>query len=253
MDDNKAKVSLNKDDITQTPGTTPAPAPATGVTPAAPSKQKRHVSIKAIGLVILIAAVIGLAIFGVLKLMQWRNNGARFAEALSEQIGVSPETAQKYAHITLQNASEFACVNQAAEQYKYLYESQRTVTVSGVKIPQWVIYVGEKNDTVTDIQYYDYAQLQKYGSGVKTNAHVDASGIINGMDPAAVQTYVGFKPLRIVYTNKSMEESYKYYYKDANTGNTVSYILHVTYEDNLAVNVTEEENQFILNVLMLPQ
>ncbi len=212
---------------------------------------KRHISIKAIGLVVLIAAVIGLAIFGVLKLMQWRNDGARFAAALSEQIGVSPETAQKYAHITLQNASEYACINQAAEQYKYLYESKRSVTVSGVKIPQWVIYVGEKNGTVTDVQYYNYAQLQKYGSGVNTKAHVDASGITTGMDPAAVQTYVGFQPLRISYTNGSKEEAYKYYYKDANTGNTVSYILKVTYEDDLAVKVTEEENQFILAVLML--
>lgn len=235
MDDINVKVNLNKEEDN--------PEPA--------KKVKRHVSFKAIGLVIVIVAVIGLAIFGVIKLMQWRNNGARFAEALSEQIGVSPETAQKYAHITLENASEFACVNQAAEQYKYLYESQRTVTVSGVKIPQWVIYVGEKNNTVTDIQYYDYAQLQKYGTGVKTSAHVDAAGVTPGMDSAAVQTYIGFKPLRTSYTNTGKEEAYKYYYKDANTGNTVSYILHVTYNDNLAVQATEEENQFILDVLML--
>ncbi len=242
MEDINVKVDLNKGQ--SVPETQPDSQP-----PA--KRHRRRMSAKAVLLIIVIVAVIGLAIFGVLKLMQWRNNGARFAEALSEQIGVSPETAQKYAHITLENASEFACINQAAAEYKYLYESQRTVTVSGVKIPQWVIYVGEKNNAVTDVQYYNYAQLQKYGSGVKTSGHVEAAGITAGMEPSAVQTYIGFLPLRTAYTNDSKEEAYKYYYKDANTGNTVSYILRVTYEDNVAVKVTEEENQFILSVLTL--
>lgn len=215
------------------------------------STGKRRISVQAIALIAAIVLVIALAIFGVLKFMEWRNNGARYAEALAEQIGVSPATAQKYAHITLENASQFACVNIAAEEYKYLYESGRTVTVSGVKIPEWVIYVGENNDTVTDVQYYNYAQLQKFGNGIKTAAHVDASGITMGMDSAAVQTYVGFKPLRVAYTSAGKEEAYKYYYKDANTGNTVSYVLYVNYVDNAAVSATEKENQFIVSVLML--
>ncbi|MBP0973898.1 MAG: hypothetical protein J5851_08340 [Oscillospiraceae bacterium] len=215
------------------------------------TKPKRHISFKAIGIVVLAIAVIGLIIFGVIKLFQWRNDGAKFAETLSEQIGVSAETAQKYAHITLENASQYACVNQVAGDYKYLYESKRSVTVSGVKIPQWVIYVGETNGIVSDIRYYDYAQLQKYGSGVKVSAHVDPAGVTAGMDPAAVQSYTGFKPLRVSYTVGSMEEAYKYYYKDANTGNTVSYIMRVTYENGAATAVTEEENQFILSVLTI--
>ncbi|MCR4644253.1 MAG: hypothetical protein K5695_02455 [Oscillospiraceae bacterium] len=236
MEDNQEKVDLKK---------------AHAQSDEQKTKPKRHISIKAIGIVVLAIAVIGLIIFGVIKLFQWRNDGAKFAGTLSEQIGVSAETAQKYAHITLENASQYACVNQVAGDYKYLYESKRSVTVSGVKIPQWVIYVGEKNGIVTDINYYDYAQLQKFGSGVKVSAHVDPAGVIAGMDPATVQTYTGFKPLRVSYTVGGMEEAYKYYYKDANTGNTVSYILRVNYENGLAVSATEEENQFILSVLTI--
>lgn len=212
---------------------------------------KRRLSLKAVGIIVGILAVIALVLLGVFTWMQWNNDGARYAERLSEQIGVSPETAQKYAHLTLDNASKFACVNLAAEDYAYIYESKQTVEVSGVTVPQWVIYLKEDDKILTNVEFYNYVQLDTYGTGVKTSAHVEKNGIILGMTPEEVQQYTGFAPLCRSYSNKGMREAYKYYYKDENTGNTVSYILYVNYEEGQAVSASEKENQFILPLLML--
>lgn len=216
-------------------------------------KPKRKISNRArVVLIVLgVILVLGLVGFGVFKILQWRNDGERYAARLSEQIGVSPETAQKYAHITLANASEFASVNAAAEEYPYIYESKKTVKVSGVSIPEWVIYLSEVNNTLTEVVYYNYNQLQKFGNGVKTKGHIEHNGITMGMTPEAVQAYIGFAPLRMYYSNEGLQEAYKYYYKDQNTGNTVSYVLYVNYADGQAVSAAEEENQFIVAMLTL--
>ena len=211
--------------------------------------KKRRISWKAICLIALVViAVVGI-IVGVSLFSRWRNNGIAYAEKLSEQIGVSAETAQKYAHVTLKGASEYACINMAAEEYPYVYESTRTTNVMGVSIPQWVIYIAEKNDTVTNVIYYDYRQLQSYGNGVKTDAKVNPAGITMGMRAEGVRQYVGFDPLCRAYDTKGMSETYKYYFKDQNTGSTAAYLLTVTYSDGVVSAVAEEENYFILNVL----
>ena len=212
---------------------------------------RRRLSLKAVGIILLVLAIIEGGTYGAIRLAQWRNNGAGYAEKLGEQIGVSASTAQKYAHISLQSASEYACINMAAAEYPHLFESTRKTNVMGVTLPEWVIYIGEKNDAVTDVLYYDYRQLGKYGNGVKTDARLAADGITNGMTAEAVHTYAGFSPLCIAYSAKEMTESYKYYYKDQNTGDTLSYIIEVTYNDGLVTAVSEEENQFILSVLTL--
>ena len=211
--------------------------------------KKRRISWKAVGIIIIAVILIVGIIIGVSVFSNYRNNGVAYAEKLSEQIGVSAETAQKYAHVTLKGASEYACINMAAEEYPYVYESTRTTDVMGVSIPQWVIYIQEKNNTVTDVIYYDYRQLQNYGNGVKTDAKVNPAGITMGMRAEGVRQYVGFDPLCRAYDTKGMSETYKYYFKDQNTGNTVAYLLTVTYSDGLVSAVAEEENYFILNVL----
>lgn len=214
-------------------------------------KPKRKLSPKAIMVIAIAAAVVIAVVVITIAISRWRNNGARYAQRLGEQIGVSPETAQKYAHMTLENASQYSCINVAATEFPFLYESKKTVRVSGVTIPEWVIYVDAENNTVTRVAYYNYEQLHKYGNGVKTKAHVESAGITLGMSPEAVQQYIGFAPLRVYYSDEGMQEAYKYYYNDQNTGNTVSYVLYINYNDGKAASALEEENQFILSMLTL--
>lgn len=218
-------------------------------------KQRKHgkLSLKRLGIILGIVLAVIVIIVMIIVVTGLRNDGKRYAEKLAEQIGVSPETAGKYAHMTLEGSSEYAFINMAAEDCPHLFESKKTVQVSGVTLPQWVIYVQENNNTITGIEYYDYRQLEKYGNGVKTKSHIEPSGITTSMDADAVQHYIGFAPLQTRYTNDGIQEVYKYYYKDQNTNNTVSYLLRVDYVDGLAASMSEEENVFILSVLKVDQ
>lgn len=211
--------------------------------------RRRRISLKAFAILFAVVVVLVGIIWAAVAIGHWRNNGAAYARSLAEQIGVSPETAEKYAHLTLQTTSSFACVNMAAEGYPYLYESKKTVEVSGVTIPEWVILVDVKNNALTQVVYYDYNQLKKYGNGVKTSAHIATDGATPGMDPATVTEYIGFAPLCTSYTGSGMVQYYKYYYKDKNTDNTVSYILTADYADGKLRSVREKENYFIVDDL----
>lgn len=202
-------------------------------------------------LLAVLLVIIGV-IIGVVQFNRWRNDGERYARNLSEQIGTVMETAQKEAHVEMKTTSEYACINLAAEGYNGLYESGKTVQVSGVTIPQWLILTRTSGGNLTEVAYYDYRQLKKYGNGVKTSAHVATDGVTTGMATETVEEYVGFAPLCTLYTSATdMSEHYKYYYKDKNTGDTVSYILTVNYKDGKVVSVSEDENYFILSVLTL--
>lgn len=200
----------------------------------------------ALFIVIVVIAVIGIVI---VKVQQWKNDGARYALTLSEQIGVSPETAQKYARVDLSDTSEYACVNMIVQEGQYVYESKNAVEVSGVTIPEWLVITGTLNNVVTDVTFYDYRQLKKYGNGVETSGHVEATGISTSMTPADVQKYIGFAPLCTKYTSTDVVETYKYYYNDEESGNVVSYLLNVTYTNGIASAASEKENHFILSVL----
>ncbi len=204
-------------------------------------------------IVLIVVVVIIGVIIGVIVHANWRNDGAGFALKLSQQIGEQQATAEKATHVKLVGSSEFSCINQISmEQSGLLFESQKATTVSGVKIPQWVIFVNKENgDILSEITFYHYKQLGEYGNGVKVKAHVAAEGITTVMSPEDVQHYVGFAPLRVNYNADGMQEAYKYYYKDLNSGDSVSYILYVNYENGFAVSAAEEENLFILPFLTL--
>ena len=205
-------------------------------------------------LIMLIAIIVVIGVIaGFMIHANWRNNGARFAHKLSEQVGEQQATAEKFAHLKLSGSSEFSCINQISmEQGGLLFESKKATTVSGVKIPEWVVFVKEENsDIISEVTFYHYKQLGEFGNGVKTKAHVAAEGITTIMTPEDVQHYVGFAPLRVNYNVDGMQEAYKYYFKDLNSGDSVSYILYVNYENGRAVSAAEEENLFILPFLTL--
>ncbi len=227
----------------------PAAAPSEGTAKA--KKKLPKMSRKAIAVLVFAIAVIIAVIIGVNQFRRWRNDGKRYAESLSEQIGVSPKTAEKYAKLSLDEASDFPYINMVMEQkgYRYVYESRETVSVSGVAIPEWVILLTVENATVTEVVYYDYTQLGKFGNGIKAKNHIACEGIVEGMDSALVQDYIGFAPLCTTYEKELTTESYKYYYEDQNTGNTVSYILSVSYPDGNKPAASDKANHFLLSML----
>lgn len=220
--------------------------------PAQNQKVRRRLSPRAAALLFGIVVVIAIIGIIVVKVQQWKNDGSRYAQSLSEQIGVSPETAQKYARMTLVPSSEFPCVNMVMQQGQLVYESENSVEVSGVTIPEWVVFADTLNNVVTEVTFYDYRQLRRYGNGVETSGHIEAGGINNAMEQDNVQKYIGFAPFCTKYTSSGVVETYKYYYEDSESGNIVSYLLHITYQNGVAAKAEEQENHFILSVLTLP-
>lgn len=215
-------------------------------------KVRRRLSPKAAALLFIIIVVIAVIGIIVVKVQQWKNDGARYAVTLSEHIGVSPETAQKYARITLSSTSAFPCINMVLEPEQLVYESKDSVEVSGVTIPEWVVAADTLNNVVTEVTFYDYRQLKRYGNGVETSGHIDATTVNNTMTPEAVQKHIGFAPFCTRYTSSGVVETYKYYYEDSESGNIVSYLLHISYQNGVAFEAKEQENHFILSVLTLP-
>lgn len=213
-------------------------------------KVQRRLSPKAA--LVLFITIVAIAVIGIIivKVNQWRNDGARYASSLAEQIGVSPETAQKYARMTLSSTSEYAPINMTANG-ALIYESKEDLQVSGVTIPEWVIFAGTVNNVVTDVTYYDYGQLKKYGNGVQTSDHIGAEGIHTGMDQKAVQEYVGFAPFCTKYNGAEIVETYKYYFNSKENGDVTAYFLNVTYRDGKAAAASEQENHFILSLLTI--
>lgn len=215
-------------------------------------KVRRRLSPRAAALLFIIIVVFAVIGIIVVKVQQWKNDGTRYALSLSEQIGVSPETAQKYARITLAPNSAFPCINMVLEPEQLVYESKNSVEVSGVTIPEWVVVADTLNNVLTEVTFYDYRQLKRYGNGMETSGHIDAQSISNNMTPEDVQKHIGFAPFCTKYTNAGVVETYKYFYEDPESGNIVSYLLHITYQNGVAFEAKEQENHFILSVLTLP-
>lgn len=213
------------------------------------NKKKKKLSIKGI----LILAVILLIAAGIIALILFlqarRNDGAAHALELSEEIGRDIQTAQKRTRINLSAASEYGVINQLATDYEYLYESPRSVQVRGVSIPQWVILTDVNGSQIEKVVFYDYRQLHSYGNGTKTKHRITTDGIIPGMDSISVEENLGLHPFCTEYTAGTTINRYKYYYKDKNTSNTVSYTISATFTDNQLQSIQETENLFILNDL----
>lgn len=214
-------------------------------------KVKLRFSPRAAAILFAVIVVIAIIVLISLKVSSWKNDGARYAQTLSEQIGVSPETAEKYTRVKLTNGSDYACINAAAfsGNYTHLVESKKTTEVYGVTVPQWLIYAQTTNNLISEVAFYDYTQLNAYGTGHKVKEHIDATGINTGMDSAAVQKFVGFPPLHVKYTSEGIVETYKYHYQDAESGNLVAYLLHVSYKDGKASAAAEQEDQFMVELL----
>ena len=222
----------------------PARAPA--------KKPRRRMAPRAVALLTVIAALLLLLVISLLR-SQMRNNGRRYAAKLGEQVGMSVGAAQDAAGVELGTSSQYPVVSQVGAAYPYVYESPKTTTVAGVEVPQWVIFCAASNDTITQVVFYDYRQLQSNGHGARVRSHIELSGVTTGMTPATVQGFVGSLPLRRLYvTGQGLEETYKYHFK-ADDGTMTECLLYVTYDaDGHACTASESTRAAVSELLSVP-
>ena len=95
-----------------------------------PRKVKRRFSPQAAAILFGVIVIVAIIALISAKVNAWKNDGARYARSLSEQIGVSPETAEKYTKVELTGSSDYACVYAAAAAQEIMAWSAGKATVS---------------------------------------------------------------------------------------------------------------------------
>lgn len=177
----------------------------------------------------LIAAVV--IIVSLLVIAHRRNDGARYALKLSEGIGSQLTTAKTAADVQLKNESAYASINQVYPEHAAMAESKKTCTVLGVKLPQWAIICHTSGDILNSVTYYDYTRLEKNPFGLERKSYIDPNEMTGPMTAAQLSEKLGMEPYSVTYNDDaSVQRSYRYCYKDGETGGLVSYTITADFD-----------------------
>lgn len=132
------------------------------------------------------------------------------------------------------------------EVYNWLCKSEDTVKISGVFVPEWVIYCTlDEKDKITGVKYYDFSVIEKNWKGEKTDSLLSTKSFETGMTIDEVCDKVDFDPISINYTKDKTVYDYRYYCLDIDK-NERSYSLTVEFnESGRLSSVSSRENDFI--------
>ncbi len=206
----------------------------------------------------LLAAVIAvivviLVIWMIVYFVRRSNDGARQAASLSEGIGSQITTAQNAAKpkVTLKSESDFAALNQVYADHTSMTESRKTCKVMGVTMPEWAIICHTEGETLTTVTYYDYTLLEKNVFGTARKSYLDPNLITGALTVEQVEDQLGLEPFSIVYNaDKSVQRSYRYFYKDGETGDFVSYIITAQWDQGGALQgISDLRTNYIAQLL----
>jgi hypothetical protein len=86
--------------------------------------------------------------------------------------------------------------------FSYIYEAEDTITVDGIKLPDWCIMLSENGSgLIYKVTYYDFAMLGKSWKGQKSGVLPDTEAVEYGSKIAEAQKILGLRPYAIVTTN----------------------------------------------------
>lgn len=191
-------------------------------------------------------AAAALIIFIVVFVTARKNDGARYAEKLSEQLGVSLYSAGTEAGMDMNAQPVCTYLADAEESFDAVCESQKMTEVGGVTVPQWAIFCfADKDGKLDQINYYDYTLLKKHITGVKTDGYILLTDIVNGMHREKALEIVGIDPYCISYfASGTRQYKFRYCYKDDTTKDMVAYTITLLFDvnDNVAAVIDEQDN-----------
>lgn len=204
-------------------------------------------SVKAKIILITVAAILLLWLIFFIVVTISGNKGMRTAEKLAGGIGSSVFDVVKgidYAFLTYENVSpEF--LNEI-EEYDRLCKSDNDVRISGVSVPEWVIYcLLDDKDRISSVKYYNFKTIEKNWKGAETDSAVNTDTLENGMTIGEVSDLLGFEPLSIEYSDNKTIYEYRYYCLDIDK-NERSYFLTAEFnESGRLSDAHSRENKFI--------
>lgn len=181
---------------------------------------------------ILIIAVIAIVVAAILYLIALFNSGEGEKLAKKIPIGRNIEYAEKQTGVTFSETSQYNQLEKILD-FDYVYECNKSVKISGVTLPEWVIMITKNPDGLIEtVTYYDFAQLQKSWKGYKTNKLIENTDVQYGMSALEVKNALGVKPYYIeTGIDNSVTYVYRYYFVDPETNNDVVMNYYVVFND----------------------
>ncbi len=143
-----------------------------------------------------------------------RKDGISLAYKLNEKIGQNIVKLEKNAKIHVNTSSSSPAINKPAD-FDYIYESDKSIEVDGVKVPEWTITFYATDTDITKIYYRDYTQQKKSYKGIRMKNPVDIDDLKKCSDLEEVEECFGFKPISITFhSDKTKEYRYMFYFNN---------------------------------------
>lgn len=118
--------------------------------------------------------------------------------------------------------SAYGAVNHISS-YKYICESENTVNVDGIQLPEWAVLLQSDGDgSVNEAALYNFSILKHGWMGARTAGRIEPSTVEFGMTAKAAERALGLKPYTIIKESKENTSLYiyRYNYTDSESGNT---------------------------------
>ena len=220
-------------------------------------KKLKNVNFKSKKTVIIAAAVLVLILLLIIFiwLSKRRNDGARYAKLLSQNIGRSVRTAEKKAGIDLKEESDYATLNQLYISYQAIAESKKDCKIQGVHLPEWAIFCNTEASELTSVTYYNYELLEDSIFGTERKSYLDPNLIPTGSTVKEVEKKLDLEPYRIQYQQGKIQlREYRYCYDDKESGDVVSYAITAKWnEDGELAEIKDIRRNYIGTLLASPE
>lgn len=152
-----------------------------------------------------------------------------------------------------EDSSAYGAFNYIAD-YDYICESEKSVDVDGIKLPEWaVVLKKDSSGNVDEATFYNFSILKYSWMGDKMASKIDASTVEYGMRIKTAERALGMKPYTIVKENEENTSTYayRYHYTDEESGNNCVMNFYVVVDDsNNQVKYVYDEQLDYLNLIL---
>ena len=150
-------------------------------------------------------------------------------------------------------SSGYSVVNYIAD-YDHICESEKSVTVDGIKLPEWAVLLRENSSgSVEEAVLYNFSILKHSWMGEKLSSKIEASAVEFGSKIRSAERSIGLKPYTIIKESAENTSTYvyRYHYTDEESGNNfvMNFYVIVNDVDGKVVDVREEQLDY-LNLIL---
>ena len=183
-------------------------------------KQKLIIGVRIAAIVILLALIVILIMVAVGSISA--SKGRKIFDKVPLGRNIDIIESDTGADFLEGKVSEYGAVNHISS-YQYICESENTVNVDGIQLPEWAVLLQSDGDgSVNEATLYNFSVLKHSWMGARTAERIEPSTVEFGMTAKAAERALGLKPYTIIKESKENTSLYiyRYNYTDSESGNT---------------------------------